>query len=78
MADEPKLLRVPQRFASPAEALACAAKMELPNVLILSEMEDGSLVFLDAPDLELAHVNWLLDRMKLLMLAPQDFSRRER
>jgi hypothetical protein len=76
MTDEPKLLRVPQRFASPAEALACAAKMGLPNVLILSELEDGSLVFLEAPDLDLAHCNWLLDRMKTLLLMPDSFSRK--
>jgi hypothetical protein len=72
---EPTLLRVPQHFHSVEAVLACAAKMNLTNVLVLSENEDGSLVFLDS-GFDLAHTNWLLDRMKFLMLEPGSFKRR--
>ena len=72
----PRLLRVPNHFRSVADVLACASKMDLPNVLVLSEREDGSLVFLDN-DLTLAQANWLLDRMKALIITPNQFERRE-
>ena len=73
---DPPLLRVPSHFRSVADILACAAKMDLPNVLVLSERPDGSLVFLDN-DLTLAQANWLLDRMKALLITPNQFERRE-
>ena len=65
----PKLLRVPQHFQSVSEVLACAEKMDLPNVLVLSEREDGSIVFLDS-GMNFAQTNWLLDRMKMMLLGP--------
>jgi hypothetical protein len=65
----PKLLRVPTSFQSVAEVLACADKMNLPNVLVLSEREDGSIVFLDS-GMNFAQTNWLLDRMKMILLGP--------
>lgn len=71
----PVLLRVPNHFQSVAEVLGCAAKMDLPNVLVLSERADGSLVFLDN-DLTLAQANWLLDRMKALLITPNQFEKR--
>jgi hypothetical protein len=74
MTDQPKLLRVPQQFQSVEQVLACAAKMDLPNVLVLSELDDGRIVFLD-DGLNLAQTNWLLDRMKMLLLAPAVFER---
>jgi hypothetical protein len=73
---DPPLLRVPTHFHSVSDVLACAAKMDLPNVLVLSERADGSLVFLDN-DLTLAQANWLLDRMKALLITPNQFERRE-
>lgn len=66
---KPALLRVPQEFHSIEELLQCAAKMDLPNVLVLSQLDDGSLVFLDS-GLNVAQTNWLLDRMKTLLLQP--------
>lgn len=75
MSDIP-LLRIPKSFRSVDDVLGAAAKMDLPNVLLLSEMEDGSLVFLGAPELSLANTNWLLDRMKHLMLQPESFERK--
>jgi hypothetical protein len=77
MAGDPALLRVPTRFQSVAEVLATAAQMDLPNILILSEKEDGTLVFLEAPELDIAHCNWLLDRMKTLLLMPTGFDRKD-
>mgnify|MGYP001583310869 CR=1 FL=1 len=71
-----KLLRVPQHFHSVEDVLETAKKMDLKNVLVLSEREDGSLVFLDS-DLTLAEANWLADRMKALMLTPSAFKRKD-
>lgn len=70
MADAPErpvLLRVPRNFHSVDDVLACAGKMDLQNVLVLSEQEDGSIVFLDS-GLTLAECNWILDTMKFLLL----------
>jgi len=69
------LARVPENFRSVEDVLAYAAKMNLPNVLVLSELEDGSLVFLDQGH-DIAHTNWLLDRMKHLILQPDMFTRK--
>ena len=74
MGDEPNLLRIPTTFHSAADVLATAAKLDLPNVLVLSEQADGSLVFLST-EMTLAETNWLLDRMKTLMLEPGTFAR---
>lgn len=67
---EPQLLRVPCHFHSVGEALATAQRLDLPNVLILSELPDGKLVFLDAVDLTVSQANWLLDRAKFFLQAP--------
>ena len=75
--DAPRLLRIPQHFNSVEEALGTAMKLDLKNVLILSEREDGTLVFLDT-DLTMAQANWLLDRMKTLLLMPESFERKGR
>jgi hypothetical protein len=69
-APKPSLLRVPTHFHSVAEVLGAAAQMDLPNLLLLSERDDGSLVFLDS-GLTMAECNWMLDKLKALMLAPQ-------
>lgn len=63
----PKILRVPEQFHAVDDVLGCAAKLELTNILVLSEREDGSIVFLD-DGLTLAQTNWLLDRMKFFLL----------
>jgi hypothetical protein len=67
MTDEPTLLRIPQHFHSVEEMLGAARQLDLPNALLISERADGSLVFLDT-DLNLAEANWLLDRMKHILL----------
>jgi hypothetical protein len=74
--DTPPLLRVPHHFHSVADVLGAAAKMDLPNVLVLSEREDGSLVFLDN-GLTCGEANWLLDRMKALLITPNQFERKD-
>jgi hypothetical protein len=63
------LLRIPEHFHSIEDMLAVAAKLDLKNALLISEREDGSLVFLDS-GLTLAEANWLLDRMKTILLRP--------
>lgn len=67
--EAPRLLRIPEKFQTVSDVLECAKKMDLPNVLVLSEREDGSIVFLDS-DLTFSEANWLIDRLKALMLAP--------
>jgi hypothetical protein len=69
MADPaPKLLQIPRTLHSVDEALGVAKQLELDNVLILSERDDGGLIFLCAPgDMTMAQSNWLLDRMKKLL-----------
>lgn len=73
--DEPLLLRVPTKFRTVNDVLETARKMNLSNVLVLSECEDGSLVFLET-EMTFANTNWLLDRIKMLMLAPNSFERK--
>lgn len=67
----PELLRVPTKFHSVDDVLATAAKMNLPNILVLSELENGDIVFLET-DMTMASANWLLDRMKQLLLTRQE------
>lgn len=74
MSDEPALLRIPRKFQTVDAVLETARRMELPNVLLISEMEDGSLVFLET-EMSLASTNWLLDRMKALLLLPESHER---
>jgi hypothetical protein len=69
MTESPVLLRVPERFQSVADVLGAAAKMNLPNIVVISELGDGRIVFLET-DMTVASANWLLDRLKALLLMP--------
>lgn len=62
------LLRIPQHFHTVADVLGTAEKLNLPNILVLSELENGNLVILD-DGLSLAQANWIVDRFKQLMLS---------
>lgn len=73
--DKPKLLRMPKRFGSVEEVLNTARQLELSNILVLSEKEDGSLVFLET-EMTYASTNWLLDKMKTLLLMPDYFEKK--
>lgn len=66
---EPKLLRIPRSFHSVEEVLAVAGRLNLPNVLVLAEHENGNLTLLDS-ELTVAQTNWLLDRAKSALLGP--------
>lgn len=68
-ASPPQLLRVPVSFHSVDDVLETAKKLELTNVLILSEREDGAIVFLDNK-MTMAQANWILDRAKALLVEP--------
>jgi hypothetical protein len=64
----PKLLQIPRTLHSVDEAIGVAKQLKLDNILILSERDDGGLIFLCAPgDMTIATTNWLLDRMKKLL-----------
>lgn len=75
MPKPPPLLRIPTSFHSVDEVLGAAAKMDLPNCVVISELESGALVLLDS-GLTMAQTNWTLDRLKALMLAPDQPTRR--
>lgn len=62
MADLPQLLRVPQSFRSVTEVLACAERMELTNVVVLSERENDAVVLIGS-GMSMAQTNWLLDQI---------------
>lgn len=72
--DAVPLLRIPAKFNSVDEVLGAAQKMELPNVIVISELGDGNVVFLST-DMTAASTNWLLDRLKILMLIPNSYER---
>ena len=68
-ADAPQLLHIPRTLHTVDEALGVAKQLGLDNIVILSERDDGGLIFLCAPgDMTMAQNNWLLDRMKQLLL----------
>ena len=71
MEQPPKLLRVPVRFESVEHVLKTAAQMELTNILILSQRENGNLVFLDSPGLTCAEANWMVDQAKRIILGDE-------
>lgn len=76
MSDEPKLLRVPEESRSMADLLGVAAKLDLDNVLLLSQRENGGIVFLEYPSMTCAEANWLVDRFKTLLHVPDAFERK--
>ncbi len=71
------LLRIPQTFRTVDDVLATAKHLDLPNVLVLSELEDGRLVFLET-EMSIANANYLLDKMKALLIMPNSFERNDR
>lgn len=71
------LLRIPKSFRTVDEVLGTAKQLDLPNILVLSELEDGRLVFLET-EMSVASANYLLDRIKALLLMPNSFERKER
>jgi len=75
--ETPKLLRIPDKFQSVEDVLAAAAKLDLPNIIVLSEREDGTIVYLSACG-DQAGANWLLDRAKMTLLLPSSFERKTR
>ena len=50
--------------------LAAARQMNLPNVMVVSELADGRMVLLESPDQTVASANWVLDRAKMVLLLP--------
>jgi hypothetical protein len=65
MPNEPKLLRVPSHLHTVDDLLATAGKMGLPNAMVLSQREDGSIVFLTTSKMTCSEANWLLDSAKI-------------
>lgn len=72
--EPPQLLRIPSSFHSVDDVLGAAAQMNLPNCVVISELGDGALVLLDS-GMTMAQTNWVLDRLKALMLAPSQPAR---
>lgn len=65
----PKLLRIPHKLRSVNDVLGVAFHLNLQNIMVLSQRENGDLVFLDT-DMTEAQANWLLDKIKTLLLLP--------
>jgi hypothetical protein len=65
----PRLLRIPQKFRTVKDVIGVAFHLNLTNVMVLSQRENGDLVFLDT-DMTEAQANWLLDKIKTLLLMP--------
>lgn len=61
---EPKLLQIPSRIHTVADLLAVAGKLGLTNAMVLSQREDGSIVFMTTAPMTLAEANWLADSAK--------------
>ncbi len=68
---EPELLRIPVTFRSVDDVLETGKKLDLSNVVLLSEREDGTMVFLCNEGMSAAQVNWVLDRIKALLIEPE-------
>lgn len=70
----PELLMVPERFQSVDDVLACAGKLALPNVLVLAVMDNDNPVLLHQ-GLDRCEMNFLLDRIKLILLDAVQFEK---
>lgn len=76
MADDVVFLGVPKVLRNVGDVLATAGRLDLPNAVVLSEREDGSLVFLTT-EMSVADANWLLDRFKYLLQCADAYERRQ-
>lgn len=68
MSDEPKLLKIPDTMRTVEDVLAVAARLDLGNVLVISERENGDIVYLTSSNSTCSEINWLLDRMKNVLV----------
>lgn len=68
--DNVTFMGIPKALHSVDDVLGTAAKLNLDNAIVLSEREDGSLVFLTT-EMTAASANWLLDTFKMLLLQPE-------
>ena len=68
MTDIP-LLRIPAVSRTVDDLLGAASRLDLPNAVLIAEREDGSLVMLTT-DMTVAQANWLIDRLKTVLLGP--------
>ena len=73
-AAKPELLKVPEAFQSVEGVLATAGKLDLPNVLVLSDLDNGNLLLLHH-GMNKAEMNFLVDRLKLILLGAVDHER---
>lgn len=70
----PVLLRIPEHIRSVEDALAIAGKLQLGNVVILSETPDGLLFFATSAEgpLSGAETLWLLKSAEHLLFPPME------
>lgn len=61
---KPELLRVPAHCRTVDDLLAVAGKLRLTNAMVLSQKEDGNIVFLTTSAMTVAEANWLADCAK--------------
>lgn len=58
---------IPKKLHTVEDVLGQAMQMNLPNIFIISELENGDLIILNTTDFTLAEANWLCDRAKKVL-----------
>lgn len=69
-----RFLKIPDNIRDVDDALGTAKHLCLPNVVILSELESGDIVLIH-DNIPNANINWLLDRVKSLLISPANFEK---
>lgn len=64
---EPRLLQIPPHIHTVEDLFAVAGKLGLTNAMVLSQREDGSIVFLTTSKMTIAEANWLADSAKSII-----------
>ena len=74
MTDAP-LLKIPHYHRSVADALGTASKLDIDNVVILSETDDGVILLSSGKEdlLTRAQILWILEIGKKLLLHPEAY-----
>jgi hypothetical protein len=67
----PHLLCIPRYMRTVEQVLGTAQRLNLPEVIVLSQLPEGGLVWLANDDMTCERANWLLDMFKhFLLTAP--------
>lgn len=73
----PKLLKVPDRLRTAGDVLNTALRMDLDEVIVLSQKPEGGLIWLAQDGMTCERSNWLLDTFKQFLLGSGVWERKE-